>query len=550
MKLRLLGASVALGALMIAAPAMAEALSGKVAVDGTQALEGVLVTVKKDGTNIATTVVSDSEGKYAFPADRLTAGKYSVTIRAVGYNLDGPKTLDIAAGQAATADVKIVKTKNLAAQLSNAEWIMSIPAADKDKEFLDNCASCHTVQRIMNSTFSAEEFLGVFQRMGLYSPGSMPTKPQPLLPGPRGERPRISPAIAQKSAELLARVNLGENPSRTYELKTLPLPKGKQTKVIITEYDLPRKDWEPHDVIVDHLGMVWFSDFGDQFIGRMDPKTGKVEAIPLPLLKADGSPKGNLEIDEAPNGDIWAAGMYQGGIYRWERATGKVIAYKIPDQYQSPSTQESMVSPDHSDVDGYVWTNNQEDHSLFRLKVATGEWEYLGVSKGPAGKPIPGYGMPTDLKNRPVLLEFGGTRIGYFDPDKKVAEVYTTPFPGSRPRRGRVDTENRMWYSEYGANGFGMFDPAAKKVVEYQLTTAWSKPYDAVPTKGGAAVWGGSMLTDRVFRLVPGTGEVVEYQLPRPTNIRRVFVDEKFSKEALWVGSNHGASVVKVEPLN
>ena len=109
---------------------------------------------------------------------------------------------------------------------------------------------------------------------------------------------------------------------------------------------------------------------------------------PLPMMKTDGSPKGGLEISEAPNGDIWQSGMYQGGIYRWERATGKIHAYKIPDKWQTASTQESMVSPQHSNVDGYVWTNDQQDHSLLRLKVATGEWEQMGETKGPDGKPI------------------------------------------------------------------------------------------------------------------------------------------------------------------
>jgi virginiamycin B lyase len=546
---RYLLTSAALCALMLdVSPSFAQGLSGKAAIDGA-ALEGVLVSAKKEGSNITTTVVTDSSGSYSFPADRLAPGKYALSIRAIGYVLDGPKTTEVADGKAGSADIKLSKTKNLASQLSNAEWIMSIPAPDREKEFLDNCASCHTVQRIMNSTYNAEDFLGIFQRMGTYSPGSMPTKPQPLLPGPRGERPRINPAIAQRSAELLARVNLSESPTRNYELKTLPLPKGRGTKVIYTEYDLPAKDWQPHDVVVDRDGMAWFSDFGDQRMGRLDPKTGKVEIIALPLLKNDGSPKGGLEIDEAPNGDIWVAGMYQGGVYRWERATGKVITYKIPDQYQSPSTQESMVSPDHSDVDGYVWTNNQEDHSLFRIKVATGEIEYMGVSKDASGKPIPGYGMPTDLKNRPLLLEFGGTRIGHFDPEKKIAEVFNTPFAGARPRRGRVDAKGRMWYSEYGANAFGMFDPETKKLEEYILPTAWTKPYDAYGTRNGN-VWGGSMLTDQVFRLNVATGETIEYQLPRPTNIRRVFVDEKGPREILWVGSNHGASVVRVEPLD
>ena len=58
------------------------------------------------------------------------------------------------------------------------------------------------------------------------------------------------------------------------------------------------------------------------------------------------------------------------------------------------------------------------------------------------------------------------------------------------------------------------------------------------------------MNTDLVSRLNTANGEVVDYLLPRPTNIRRVFVEEKDGKQALWVGSNHGASVVKVEPLD
>jgi streptogramin lyase len=53
-----------------------------------------------------------------------------------------------------------------------------------------------------------------------------------------------------------------------------------------------------------------------------------------------------------------------------------------------------------------------------------------------------------------------------------------------------------------------------------------------------------------VSRLNTATGEVVDYLLPRTTNIRRVFVDETGARPVLWVGSNHGASIVKVEPLD
>jgi streptogramin lyase len=58
------------------------------------------------------------------------------------------------------------------------------------------------------------------------------------------------------------------------------------------------------------------------------------------------------------------------------------------------------------------------------------------------------------------------------------------------------------------------------------------------------------MSTDRVTRIDPTSGQAVEYQLPKSTNVRRVWVDNSTTPVTFWVGSNHGASIVKVEPLD
>ena len=96
-------------------------------------MEGVLVSAKKEGSTITTTVVSNDKGQFSFPADRLEPGHYNITIRAAGYNLSGPKAVDIGAGAAATADVKLEKAKNAIGQLSNAEWLLSAPGDDQIK---------------------------------------------------------------------------------------------------------------------------------------------------------------------------------------------------------------------------------------------------------------------------------------------------------------------------------------------------------------------------------------------------------------------------------
>jgi streptogramin lyase len=95
-----------------------------------------------------------------------------------------------------------------------------------------------------------------------------------------------------------------------------------------------------------------------------------------------------------------------------------------------------------------------------------------------------------------------------------------------------------------------MLDPKSATIKQWKLPTPWSAPYDVVATRGGGEVWTGSMLTDQVSRLDTGTGQVVDYLLPKTTNIRRVFVDESGERPVFWVGSNHGASIIKLEPLD
>ena len=112
-----------------------------------------------------------------------------------------------------------------------------------------------------------------------------------------------------------------------------------------------------------------------------------------------------------------------------------------------------------------------------------------------------------------------------------------------------MDAQDRLWFAEYRGNRIGLFDPATERFQEWEAPTAWSAPYDIALDRNGEA-WTGSMLSDRVLRLDPKSGRFVEYLLPRPTNIRRVFVDSSATPVAFWVGSNHGASIIKLEPLD
>src|ERR1700757_3594968 len=90
----------------IQAQAPAAALTGLVSSDDEPSMEGVLVSATKAGSNITVTVVSGADGHYAFPANRLAPGQYNLAVRAVGYELDQPRKVDISAS-GSTADLEL-----------------------------------------------------------------------------------------------------------------------------------------------------------------------------------------------------------------------------------------------------------------------------------------------------------------------------------------------------------------------------------------------------------------------------------------------------------
>ena len=102
------------------------ALSGTVSSQADGPMEGVLIGAKRDGSTISTWVVSNAQGQYGFPRDRMEAGRYAISIRAVGYEL--PATSVDVKGDITHLDLpltKLTRPMKIATQMSNAELIMS-----------------------------------------------------------------------------------------------------------------------------------------------------------------------------------------------------------------------------------------------------------------------------------------------------------------------------------------------------------------------------------------------------------------------------------------
>ncbi len=518
------------------APASKPALTGLVAGPDGASLEGVVVSAVRPGTTITVSVVSGADGTYRFPAGRLSPGSYFLGIRAAGFELAGTGAASVAAGRTATVDLKLVPAHDLAAQLTNAEWLMSFPGTEGQKNAVLGCTGCHTLERIARSTHDEAEWAATIKRMASYAQESSPLKPQKTM---NSFLSRTSPEAQQQLAAYLATVNLSAGPAWTYPLKTMPRVTGRGSHVVVTEYKLPQPTFQPHDVILDGRGQVWFSDFDELQLGHLDPKTGKVTEYPLPLRKK-GFPVGELDIEQVGANDLVIGMTWQATIARFNTLTKKFRLYPIPAAADDNVAQLIMVT-NRADVDGKVWTANDGHHEFYRIDLASGAMEKFGPFEHTS------YGLAADSHNNLFYADFGSDVIGRVDAKTGQATFYPTPTKHSRPRRGHIDTQDRFWFAEFNSNRVGMLDTKSGAITEWEVPTPWTAPYDAMIDKN-EEVWTGGMSTDRIVRLDTKSGKAVEYPLPDDTNVRRVYVDNTTSPVTFWVGSNHGAAIVKVEP--
>jgi streptogramin lyase len=541
--------SLAFVALVEAQTVVSVALTGKVTSQAEGAMEGVLVSAKRESSTVTITVVSNAQGQYSFPKDRLEPGKYTVTMRAVGYELPSPGSVsvNVSAQQPAVLDLSLAKTKNLSLQLTSGEWLQSFPGTDAQKQGFLECTGCHQLQKPAFSRYNAQEMAMVLQRMTTYSNGSQPSNPQ-RVPGREIGPP--SPREIEMG-KYVSGLNLSAVSEWEYPLKTNPRPKGTGTQVIITEYDLPRPNAAPHDVRLDpKTGLVWYDDFAAQWIGKLDPKTGTTTEYQFPVVKP-GYPLGSLRLSLDSREDVMYVGnMFQAQFLKFDPATEKFTTYPRPN-FMDTEARVTMLDSDHAHVDGHVWANvvgAAKYAGSYQVDLKTNTWTKVTYAAG--SPPAAAYDFATDSKNNMFgfALPLASSKIWRTDAKTLHTTWIDIPSGDGGGRRGKVDAQDRVWFAQFSANRLAMFDPRTEKITQWEMPTPWTNPYDAM-YDDKTYVWTASMSNDYVARMNVKTGEFTQYFLPRYTNIRSVEVDKSAALSSLWVGNAHGAKVLHIEPL-
>ena len=543
--------------LTVSSPALAaeaSALTGKVSSQEEGAMEGVVVSAKRDGSTMTISVVSDSQGQYSFPQDRLEPGTYAISIRAVGYDLTSPGPVELTA-EPAHLDLQLTKTRRLSAQLSNGEWMISAPGSFAEKQHLDDCTMCHTLQRSFTSRYEADEMTKVVQRMSAHTLNS--TVEHPHFKTAMPEMISQSPSAEQiDKGRYISSINLSLADTWQFPLQTLPRPTGKATQVIITTYDLPRPDAAPHDAVLGPDGYVWYNDFVSPYIGKLDPKTGAATEFDIPIQKP-GYATGSHAVDFDDDGMIYAAGMHQAIVVRFDPKTEEMETFLFPhwdvDNYAGYNDARlTVLDPRGNSVNGLIWVNGYKGGEMgvaYQVDLETNQW--TPVTHPPGSPPHNAYDVIADSQNNMYGINMDKEHLWKTDAKTLETTFYRIPTPGAGGRRGNVDLKDRLWWAQYRGNGIGMFDPVTEEITEWQMPTPWTSPYDAEFDEE-TYVWTGGMNNDLAVRLNVETGEFTEYLLPFETNIRHVDVqksDNPNNLSSFWVVGQLNGRITHVEPL-
>jgi len=534
-------------ALLASAPkpawaAEAAGLTGIVSSEVDGPMEGVLVSAKGASGTMTVTVVSSSDGRFSFPASRLAPGQYRLAIRAVGYEAANPEMIATIGSEKTVMNIKLKKTSDLAAQLTDVEWLMSIPGTYEQKQYLFiTCSHCHTLGPIMQSTYDAAGWMETFVRMRGWDQVS--SIKSPVLSPDKGGAPYGN----EEFARYLASINLSSRTTHDFELKTLPRPHGEDTKVIVTEYDLPRRNAEPHDAGPDNSGMIWYQDFAEGIVGRVNPQTGEVKEW-KDATEKPGYPSAFQCLEWDAQGNMWLGRHDWNGLSKFDVKSEKFTGFSLPE-----GVKADFVSVGG---DGKIWAKDTAGKFVYRLDPATGDIKRFAEFPAPLmAKDYSGprhhiYGITADRKGNLYEADIDGGDLFRVDGTTGKVDQWTIPTKDAGPRRMHLDDDGRLWIGEYYGKTIGMFDTKTEKFQEWKLPIPWYGAYDVALDKDGQA-WTGTMTSEIILRLNPKTGEFRQYLLPRlGVNVRRVEVENSGARPVFWVGENHLAKVARVEPLN
>jgi virginiamycin B lyase len=129
-----------------------------------------------------------------------------------------------------------------------------------------------------------------------------------------------------------------------------------------TGYDIPTKNPGAYGMDVAGDGRVWFAEREAMKIGRLDPKTGKIDEFPT------GGQDVPRRMGADWNGDLWVGFHETSQLVKVDHKTGKMTRYDPP----TKNNGAYIAVPDPRTK--VIWLTEQTADKIARFDPATGTW--------------------------------------------------------------------------------------------------------------------------------------------------------------------------------
>ena len=278
-------------------------------------------------------------------------------------------------------------------------------------------------------------------------------------------------------------------------------------------YDVP-KGAHPHDVAPDPgpAGPVWYTAQRQGALGRLDPRTGKVEQIPL----GKGSAPHGVII--GPDGAPWITDSGLNAIVRVDPVTREVKRFPLP------IGKNANLNTATFDRAGRLWFTGQAGYHG-RLDPASGKVE---VWESPRGRGP--YGIATTPSGDVYYASLAGNHIARIDRASGKATPIDPPTPRQGARRVWSDSDGRIWVSEWMSGQVSVYDP--KLAASGKAWRSWKLPGDrpqaySVWVDENDKVWLTDFGANAIVRFDPETGTFESFPSTRPNAAVRQMLGRK-----------------------
>ena len=227
-----------------------------------------------------------------------------------------------------------------------------------------------------------------------------------------------------------------------YPLPTLTVPDPSHAGKTLS---LPSA---PNELALDAHGIVWFTEFNADALGRLDPRTGLMRHYPLSARRSVQMlvPYG-VTVDR--EGMVWFTEMSAGRIGRLDPTTGRIRLFTSPRSAMSPMEIAS-------DAQGIIWVTSFSGGLLLRLDPRSGTFtSYEAPFSGPGTGGL--YGLVVTPTGEIWVTVLAENVVARLDVVAHRFIYYAIPTPGSEPLGIVMGAKHTLWFTE--VNKIGMLQP-------------------------------------------------------------------------------------------